>query len=146
MIRHKLPVAVHIFLFRQEQILLLRRFHTGYADGCYSVPAGHLNGQEPVRMAAIREAREEVGITIEPENLSFAGVFHRSEEDERIDFFVKATRWVGEPFNAEPGKCDELRWVKTSSLPGNTIPYIRRAIENLAPGIPFQEYGWDKEK
>ena len=58
--RAKFPVTVHLLFFRNDQILLLRRFHTGYADGQYSVPAGHWDGGETVLAAAAREAEEEV--------------------------------------------------------------------------------------
>jgi hypothetical protein len=32
--------------------------------------------------------------------------------------------------------------VKVDDLPENTIPYVRRAIENFEKGIPFEEFGW----
>jgi 8-oxo-dGTP diphosphatase len=140
----KFPVTVHMFFLREDKILLLRRYQTGYMDGHYSVPAGHLDGNEPVRRAAVREAREEIGIRIDPEEVGFAGVFHRSEGDERVDFFVHVRSWDGEPVNAEPGKCDEIRWVDIDELPENTIPYIRRAIENFQAGVPFEEFGWGR--
>ncbi|MGD8997230.1 MAG: NUDIX hydrolase, partial [Anaerolineae bacterium] len=44
--RFKLVSAVHLFLVRDGQVLLLRRSNTGYEDGNYSVVAGHLNGDE----------------------------------------------------------------------------------------------------
>lgn len=138
----KFPVTIHLFFFRGDQVLLLRRFQTGYMDGHYSVPAGHLDGEEPVRMAGVREAREEIGVRIEPQDMTFAGVFHRHSDDERVDFFFHVQKWEGEPFNAEPGKCDDLRWIAFDRLPENTIPYVRQAIKNYKSGIVFQEFGW----
>ena len=140
--RAKFPTTVHLFFFRGDEILLLRRFNTGYRDGEYSVPAGHLDGGETVMAAAVREAGEEVGVQIEAEHLVFSSVMHRNEGDERIDFFLHVQQWTGEPFNAEPDKCDELRWVQRSVLPTNTIPYVRRAIMNHRDGLRFDEFGW----
>jgi len=140
----KFPVTVHLFFLRENKILLIRRYQTGYMDGHYSVPAGHLDGNEPLRLAAAREAQEEIGVRIDPAEIRFAGVFHRCEGDERVDFFVHVRRWSGEPVNAEPEKCDELRWADLNDLPEDTIPYIRRAIENFQAGVPFEEYGWGK--
>jgi len=140
------PVTVHMFFLRENKILLLRRFQTGYMDGHYSVPAGHLDGNEPLRLAAVREAQEEIGVRIDPADIRFAGVFHRSEGDERVDFFVHVQNWQGEPVNAEPGKCDEICWADIEALPENTVRYVRRAIENFRAGVPFEEFGWGKRK
>jgi len=142
----KFPVTIHLFLLQGDKILLLRRFQTGYMDGHYSVPAGHLDGEESVRTAGIREAHEEIGIQINPQDMNFAGVFHRHEGDERVDFFMLVQNWNGEQYNAEPEKCDQLRWVDLDNLPKSTIPYIRRAIENYRGGILFDEFGWEKQK
>jgi 8-oxo-dGTP diphosphatase len=125
----KFPVTVHMFFLRENKILLLRRFRTGYMDGHYSVPAGHLDGNEPVRLAAVREAQEEIGVRIDPAEIRFAGVFHRSEGDERVDFFVHVRSWE-----------------KLNNLPEDTIPYIRKAIENFQAGVPFEEFGWGKDR
>ena len=141
----KFPVTVHMFFLREDKILLIRRYRTGYMDGHFSVPAGHLDGNEPVRQAAVREAHEEIGVQADPEDIHFAGVFHRFEGDERVDFFVHVRTWKGEPFNAEPEKCDGLFWADVNVLPENTIPYIRKAIENFQAGVPFEEFGWDKK-
>jgi 8-oxo-dGTP pyrophosphatase MutT (NUDIX family) len=140
--RAKFPVTVHLLFFHENQILLARRFNTGYRDGEYSVPAGHLDGDETVRAAAAREAEEEIGVCIEGGDLRFSSVMHRNEGEERVDFFVQAQKWEGKPFNAEPDKCDDLRWVDVGALPDNTIPYVRRAIANHLNGITFEEFGW----
>jgi 8-oxo-dGTP pyrophosphatase MutT (NUDIX family) len=140
--RFTCPVAVHLFLRRGDEVLLLRRYHTGYEDGNYSVIAGHLDGNERIAEAACREALEEAGIVIDPEDIRIVGVMHRLSNDERIDWFVETSRWSGELHNAEPEKCDGLSWYAIDTLPSNVIPYIRRGLENAANGIAFDEFGW----
>ena len=140
--RTKFPVTVHLLFFREDQILLLRRFDTGYADGQYSVPAGHLDGGETVMAAALREAEEETGLHLDVNHIIFSSVMHRMEEEERVDFFVHVRQWQGEPANTEPDKCDELRWANIHELPDNTIPYVRQAIQNHRAGVVFHEFGW----
>jgi 8-oxo-dGTP diphosphatase len=120
----RFPVAVHIFLLRENYVLLLRRANTGYEDGNYSVVAGHLDGGESVTQAAIREAHEEVGIALRPTDLKVVGVRHRVSNDERIDFFLTATAWGGTLTNHEPDNCSELRWYALDALPANMIPYV----------------------
>jgi 8-oxo-dGTP pyrophosphatase MutT (NUDIX family) len=144
--RFKLLGAVHLFLVRDNQILLLRRYNTGYEDGNYSVIAGHLDGNEEVKAAMIREAREEAGIEIAPEDMDVVGVMHRKSRkasNERIDFFLKASTWQGSITNIEPHKCDELAWFALDALPENTIPYVRRAITNYQQGDWFDSFGWE---
>jgi 8-oxo-dGTP diphosphatase len=138
--RARFPVTVHLFFFRENQILILRRFNTGFRDGEYSVPAGHLDGGETVMQAAIREGKEEVGVDIAEHNMVFSTVMHRIEDEERVDFFVQVHQWQGEPFNGEPDKCDDVRWVDMNMLPENTVPYVRQALSNHLNGIPFDEY------
>jgi 8-oxo-dGTP pyrophosphatase MutT (NUDIX family) len=140
--RATFPATIHLFFFREDQILLLRRFNTGFADGMYSVPAGHLDGGETVIAAAAREAQEEIGVRLEADCIHFSQVMHRRDGDERVDFFVQVSEWNGEPFNAEPEKCDDLCWVPVDDLPANTIPYIRQALKNHRAGIKFDEFGW----
>jgi 8-oxo-dGTP diphosphatase len=140
--RATFPVTVHLLFFRGDQVLLLRRFNTGYADGQYSVPAGHLDGGETVIAAARREGLEETGVRINADDVAFSSVVHRKDGDERVDFFVHIRHWQGEPANTEPDKCDELRWVNINQLPDNVIPYVKKAIQNHRTGIPFNEFGW----
>ena len=141
--RNKFPVAVHIFFLRDAEILLLRRFNTGYEDGKYSVVAGHVDTGETTTQAAIREVGEEVGVTLEAKNIQIVHVMHRKSEDERIDFFMTVRQWSGEIVNNEPHKCDELAWHPIARLPQNTIPYVRHAIGCFQNGIAYSEFGWE---
>lgn len=144
--RFKLLGAVHLFLIKDNQLLLLRRYNTGYEDGNYSVIAGHLDRDEEIKAAMIREAREEAGIEIAPEDMDVVGVMHRKSRkvsNERIDFFLTANTWQGSITNMEPHKCDELAWFALDALPVNTIPYVRRAISNYQQGNWFDSFGWE---
>ena len=127
--RFTMVVAVHLFLIKDKQILLSRRFNTGYRDGEYSLPAGHVDADESCLQAMIREAKEEIGLDLEAKQLKFAHVTHRFEDRESIDFFFVCNNWKGKPSIKEKDKCDGLRWFSLDNLPKNTIPYIRHAIK-----------------
>ena len=140
--RSKYTVAVHLFFLRGEQVLLIRRFKTGYQDGNYSVVAGHVDAGESVIQAAIREAKEEAAVTLEPSDLQIVHVMNRKSEDERIDFFITVRHWVGEVVNNEPDKCDQFLWARFDALPPNLIPYVRQGLENYRAGHFYSEFGW----
>ena len=136
--------AVHLFFIRDNKILLLRRFNTGYEDGNYSVPAGHIDGNERAIQAMIREAMEETGIAIDEEQLQIVHVMHRKSTEERFDFFFEINQWQGEPEIIETNKCDKLEWFSVDDLPKNMVPYVRAGIENYKNNILFSEFGWDR--
>jgi 8-oxo-dGTP pyrophosphatase MutT (NUDIX family) len=143
--RATMPAAVYLILRQQEQILLARRCNTGYQDGNYSLVAGHVEAGERVTAALIREAHEEAGITLAPQDLEFVHLTHRHSEDELIyfDFFFVAHRWTGEVTNCEPHKCDDLRWFSMAALPVNMVAYVRDVLAHLrGNGSKFSEYGW----
>ena|SRR3990172_8418238 len=145
--RFKLIPEVYFILVRDGRILLSRRFQTGYEDGNYSMVAGHADGNETMREAIAREAKEESGITIDPATLEHLLTMHRwCRDHERIGFYFTADQWDGEITNTEPDKCDDLSWFPLDQLPENTIPYIRVAIDCYLKGEKYCEFGWDEIK
>lgn len=107
----RLLSVVHTVLISDQQILLLRRCNTGHDDGFYGLPSGRLDGGEQLDEAAARELQEECGAAVHLKDLKMLGVMHiKTTDDERVDFFFTANRWQGEIVNAEPDKCDDLRW------------------------------------
>ena len=80
-----MPVAVHLFLMKENKILLSRRYNTGFQDGNYSLVAGHMEENETIKQAMIREALEEANIILDSEKLEIIQVMHRkTETEERI--------------------------------------------------------------
>mgnify|MGYP001549889830 CR=1 FL=1 len=127
---------------------MLRRHNTGYQDGNYSLVAGHLDGGETFTQGIIREAYEEAGIILKPENLKVVHMMHRYEKTnpidiaERIDAFILATDWSGKIQNKEPHKCNDLSWFPLEQLPENTISYVKHAIEQSQKNIFYSEFGF----
>ena len=135
-----IPLEIRSFLIKDEHILMLRRFNTGFCDGSYGPIAGHLEGGETFTQAIIREAAEEANIR--PLGMHFAHAMHRLSNDERMSLFFVATDWEGEITNNEPDKCDDISWFPLSALPSNTIPYIVAAISRYHDGLSYSEFGW----
>jgi len=140
--RFKTISAIHLFFIKNDQVLLSRRYNTGYQDGSYSVPAGHVEEGESVIQAGVREALEEVGVRLSEGDLEFGHVMHRKSDRVSLDFFFICRNWHNEPLNCEPEKCDELRWVPLKQLPTNTIPYVVTALEKALNGEKYSELGW----
>jgi 8-oxo-dGTP pyrophosphatase MutT (NUDIX family) len=112
-------------------------------DGYYSVPAGGVEAGETIRAAALREASEEVGVEIRPENLEYCLLLHcLSESDEWIGHFFVASVWSGEPRALEASKHSHCRWSSLEEIKNHLIPYVRAALEGLESGVTYVEYGW----
>lgn len=134
--------AAYIILRKGDEVLLIRRSNTGYMDGFYSLPSGHIDGNEPAMRAAAREAKEEVGVEIVPSDLRFVHVVHRVAEEkdhERVDFFFEATKWSGEPENTEPEKCDDVQWFSLGDLPAKLSPVVAQALQKMADGEYYSD-------
>ena len=133
---------------KNNQILLLRRFNTGYEDGKYSFVAGHVESGENFTQALIREINEEAGIILQREDVRVVHIMQRDSStvefanNERIDTFFTAEKWTGEIENKEPHKCDDLSWFDLDNLPDNIIPYIKEAIKHIKNKVFYSEFGW----
>lgn len=144
--RFKITPSVYLVLIKNNKILLLRRYNTGYFDGSYSFPAGHINGGETLKQGMVREAKEEINIELNSNDLNLIYVMNRKVlGDERVDFFFSANNYAGELKNMETNKCDDLDWFSINNLPENLIPYIKQAIESIISGKFYDEREGDEK-
>jgi ADP-ribose pyrophosphatase YjhB (NUDIX family) len=148
--RFQVIPAAYVALRRGDDVLLLLRANTGYMDGYWALPAGHVEHGESVISAALREVREEIGVEIAEPDLVPVTAMHRTGAngqliDERVDFFFTATRWTGEPRLMEPGKAAGLEWYSLDKLPDPVVPHEARVLAGLRAGSipPVIAYGFD---
>ncbi len=138
--RFQVTPAVFLMLIEKEKVLLLLREGTGYMDGYYSFVAGHMDGDETVKEAMMRESLEEANIKVTEQDLEVSLVMHRFSSDERVDFFLTAKSYEGPIKNLEPSKCKELKWFDIKDLPKNMVPNVRCAIESYYNNKNFVEF------
>jgi 8-oxo-dGTP pyrophosphatase MutT (NUDIX family) len=134
-----------LILEREDGAILLgERAGTGYDDGKLNLPSGKAEPGESVLDAVVREAREEIGITLDPDRLRLvhAMQFRNAEGEVRVGWFFGASHWDGEPVNTEPHKCAGLSWHAPDHLPDHTVPYNALGIAHYLKGEPLSVHGW----
>jgi len=131
-------VGVGAIIIEDARVVLVKRAHPPL-QAEWSIPGGVLEVGELLRAAAIREAREETGLIVEPGEL--LGVYDRILRDagERvqyhyvlIDFLCR--RVAGEL--AAASDASEVRWFTKDELPAlrlaeDTLDVIRMGFAKL---------------
>lgn len=127
--------TVNIIITSGDKILLSRRQNTGWKDGWLVIPGGHVEEGETPRLAVLREIKEELGVTVRPEDIEFLCSVLRNIQPLPHAAFV-FTMDVGEYRfeNAEPEKCSELVWVDPEELPDDVVEDFRVVIEECHKG------------
>jgi ADP-ribose pyrophosphatase YjhB (NUDIX family) len=131
-------VGVGAIIIEDSRILLVKRAHPPL-QAQWSIPGGVLEVGELIREAAIREAREETGLIVDPAEL--LGVYDRVLRDQHqrvqyhyvlIDFLCCR---VGGKLQAASDAA-EVRWFTREELPAlnlaeDTQDVIRKGFERL---------------
>jgi 8-oxo-dGTP diphosphatase len=136
--------ACFAILRRGNEVAFVLRQNTGWMDGYYGLPAGKVEKNETFTAGVVREAKEEAGVTIDPADIKHAITVHRKASDSLwVDVYFEVSRWQGEPYNAEPHVHGALDWLDMNDLPENIVPAFRYALEQVAAGETYGEFGWE---
>ncbi|MEV7972622.1 NUDIX domain-containing protein [Cellulomonas sp. NPDC089187] len=131
--RSLLVAASYLLVLDRGRLLLQLREGTGYRDGHWATLAGHVDPGESAHQAAIREAREEAGIIVDPADLEPLTALHRFQPggpqvEQRIDLFFLTRRFTGEPARREPEKAAAMDWFDLDDLPTPLVPHEAAVI------------------
>ena len=131
--RYKSVVCVDILIKKiidnEEYILLMKRQNTGSNDGEYELPGGHLERCEDLFDAMIREAKEELLIDLNRDDIKIIHLLHHFN-GERLNFIFETCKEEKTKIG-EPNKCSELKWVKIDNLPNNTTDKVKMIINDI---------------
>lgn len=149
--KHEVCMACYLILTMKKDILLLNRLGD-YDNGKYTLISGHVDKNESVIDAMIREAKEEAGISLNISNLTFVSVVHRHQNQkygrnnciDYVDFYFHADKWNNDIVNNEPHKHSEIRWFDIEHLPYLMVSHVESAITNfISDKLMFSVYGWN---
>jgi len=112
-------VGVGAIIIQDARVVLVKRAHPPI-QGQWSIPGGVLEVGEFVRDAAIREAREETGLIVEPGEL--LGVFDRvlRDADKRVQYHYVLIDFLCRPVGGNllaASDAAEVRWFTRAELP-----------------------------
>ena len=140
--RFKSGVCVDIVLTKKlenkKYILLMKRKNTGNDDGMYELPGGHLERNEDLYDAMIREIKEELLIDLNKEDINLIYLLHHYT-GERLNFIFTAPINDLEPKIGEPNKCEELIWVNINKLPNQTTNKVKLIIKDIINKISYNK-------
>jgi len=143
-IRREFPelplVGVGAIIIERDRVLLVKRAHPPI-QGQWSIPGGVLEVGEMVREAAVREAREETGLVVEPGEL--LGVYDRilRDPEQRVQYHYVLIDFLCCPVAGEllaASDAAEVRWFRREELPAlrlakDTLEVIGKGFEKLVP-------------
>jgi len=131
-------VGVGVIIIEDSRVLLVKRAHPPL-QAQWSIPGGVLEVGELVREAAIREAREETGLIVEPGDL--LGVYDRvlRNAEQRVQYHYVLIDFLCRRVGGELQASDdaaEVRWFTREELPPlklaeDTVDVIRKGFEKL---------------
>jgi 8-oxo-dGTP pyrophosphatase MutT (NUDIX family) len=144
--KHAIIPAVCLLVECEGKWFVGRRCNTGYCDGYLNMPAGHIDPNETPREAAVRETKEETGIDVSINDISFVHIQYNRNigRQDRTHYYFKVECCNQEPVNTEPHKCSEIMWIPIGERLPEFVPFMREALQAILQGRMYSEFYEEK--
>ena len=135
-------IACFIILERDNKILIAQRAWDVFLSWHYNFPSGHLEDNETLQEAIVREAKEEVWITIQEWDLTLQHTLYwQSTERPYIYFYWSTNKREWEPHICESTKCSDLRRISYDDIEKyQWTPWDLQAIQSIKNWIQVSTY------
>lgn len=120
-------IGVGVLVAQHHHILLGERTHS-HGSGTWCIPGGHLEFGETPEECAVRELKEETGLSaLSTQEGPWVNVLFPNQQKHYISLFVIVKEYEGILQNPEPDKCRSWEWHSIQDLPQPLFP----SVENL---------------
>ena len=126
-------VGVGILVSKDDEILMLHRVNP-HGRGTWSAPGGHMEHGETPEEAAIREVKEETGLSVtDVEVIGITADFFEENGRHYITIWMEGKWLSGEPVVKSPTEISAATWFPYNALPKPLF----LTFQNLVAGKPY---------
>ena len=126
-------VGVGVYIFNQNKQVLLGLRKSKHGENTWCPPGGHMEFGETNEQAAIREAKEETNLDLNPQDIELCGVtndFFPENNRHYITLHFFCHDFKGAPELTEPDKCVQWQWFDIDKLPENLFLSNKNFLKN----------------
>jgi 8-oxo-dGTP diphosphatase len=133
----RVSVGAVAVVFRNGKVLLGKR-KGKHAAGVWALAGGWVDYGEDPADAAMRELKEEFGLSATPGGLiGYTNNVFEEKGFQSVTMFFHANKVKGEPVNMEPDKCEEVRWFGFDEISADLpmFPGLKDMLLTRIPGV-----------
>lgn len=132
-------IKARLILKQENKVLLLAQ--TSENGGKFTLPGGTVEDTEFTKETLIRECKEELGILLEPSDLTLIHVLHKKKgRENRITLYFTAQDYQGTLHAKETEKFRGVSWASMERLPLKASATVKHVISSILGGAHYSEF------
>lgn len=149
------PIFVaEVYIIHDGKLLMFKRSETKKKfPGFWSLPGGHIDEGEDPLSAAIREVKEETGVSIVPEDikLKVVALHHHIDRNELYAAFAFAVTLSSQPTVISEEREGEAHWIPLDEAKQlhNVFEPVKHYFDHVLnnhPGIVYNSSRWENSQ